>query len=348
MTHPRSHALAAAAATLLIILVGPASVQAQQRYSDVVVLTNGDRITGEIKGLSRGRLSFDVKPVGVISINWAYVAELTSALLFEVETNTGERMLGTLSRVGRGKLTVATLGGPVAFDLPTVVEIAPIGRSFFKRLDGSISLGGSYTQASGVAQLTFALDVKARRPSFEWRVNVDDYVTLETEGGTSERFSGSVGYSRDITGRWAVFGGGQIERNPDLGFDFRATVGGGMERTLLRSNRSSMVIGAGLAGSQEVPLDAPGETLVQGLFTFRHSYFTYTTPKTSLDTTFNAYPILNQWGRWRVEANTSLSREIVKNFSVAVSLYESFDNRPPSAEASRNDAGATLSIAFTF
>ena len=38
----------------------------------------------------------------------------------------------------------------------------------------------------------------------------------------------------------------------------------------------------------------------------------------------------------------------MKNFTVALGFYESFDNRPPSAEANKNDAGATLSVGFTF
>ena len=145
---------------------------------------------------------------------------------------------------------------------------------------------------------------------FEWRVSVDDYVTFESDGATSERFTASVGYSRDLTGRWAIFTGGQVERNPDLGFDFRGTLGGGLERTLLRSNRSSMVIGAGLGASREAPVDGDSQTLLPGVLTFRHSYFAYSTPKTSLDTTVTVLPILNQSGRWRVEANTSVSREM--------------------------------------
>ncbi len=95
-------------------------------------------------------------------------------------------------------------------------------------------------------------------------------------------------------------------------------------------------------------MDADSQTLLPGFLTFRHSYFTYSTPKTSLDSTFTALPILNQIGRWRIEANTSVSREIVKNFTVALTLYESYDNQPPSAGASKNDAGATLSVGFTF
>lgn len=337
-----------AAGLFLLSILAPTPARAQPR-PDGVVLTNGDRLKGEIKVLSRGRLSFDVPATGVVSIKWDHVRELTSDSLFQVETNDGGRALGSLEAPGPGKLVVVAWSGRSSFDLVSVVGIVPIRRTFLQRLDGSINFGGGYTQSSGVAQLSFAFSVTARRPAFEWRISADDYVTFESDGETSQRLSASIGYSRDLRRRfWAVFGGGQVERNEDLGFKVRGTVGGGLERTLQRSNRSSLVVGAGLGLSREVPVDADSDTLIPGLLTLRHSFYTYTTPKTSLETTFTAFPILNQSGRWRLEANTSLSREIFKDFSVAFTFYESFDNRPPSEDASRNDAGVSLSIGFTF
>jgi len=337
-----------AAAALVLSVLAPTPARAQPR-PDGVVLTNGDRLKGEIKFLSRGRLSFDVPATGVVSIKWDHVRELTSDSLFEVETNDGNRALGSLEAAGSGRLVVVAWSGRSSFDLVSVVGIVPIRRTFLERLDGSINFGGGYTQSSGVAQLSFAFSVTARRPAFEWRISADDYVTFESDGETSHRLSASIGYSRDLRRRfWAVFGGGQVERNEDLGFKVRGTVGGGLERTLHRSNRSSLVVGAGLGVSREVPVDAESDTLMPGLLTFRHAFYTYSTPKTSLETTFTAFPILNQWGRWRLEANSSVSREIFKDFSVAVTFYESFDNRPPSEDASRNDAGVSLSIGFTF
>jgi len=342
MNRPR---LAAFSAVLLFLV--PAALSAQAR-PDTVVVNNGDRLKGEIKGLSRGQLSFDSKATGVVNIKWDHVAELTSETLFEVETSDGAEVVGILPAADRGKLAVATWSGVRAFDLAAVVRIAPIRTSFLKRLDGSINLGGGYTQSSGIAQLSFAFSVTARRPAFEWRVAADDYVTFESDGETSQRFTGTARYSRDLKGRWAAFLAGQVEQNQDLGFKVRSTAGAGLERTLHRSNRSSLVVGAGLAAAREVPLEGEADTLLPALLTFRHAFYTYDTPKTSLESMFTAYPILNQSGRWRLEANSSVSREIFKDFSVAFTFYESFDNRPPSEDASRNDFGASISIGYQF
>ena len=316
----------------------PAPIPAKR---DILVLAYGDRLRGEIKALSRGRLSFDVKAAGVISVKWDYVAELTSVSIFLVETNEGAQVVGTLPPAGPGKLAVATAATRWDFDLGSVVSIVPIRRSFLQRLDGSINLGGSYTQSSGVAQLSVHLQRESpaagvrvadqRRGLPDLRERRRDERAVQGRPGLLARRHRALGGVR----------GGQVERNPDLGFDFRGTSAAGLERTLLRSNRSFLSVRRGPGG---VPRGAGGRRQRDPparAATLRHSFYTYDTPKTSVETTFTALPILNQSGRWRMEANASVSREVFKDFSVAVTFYESYDNRPPSAEANKNDAGAT-------
>ncbi len=337
-----------AGATAVLLSIGIAAPARGQGKTDVVVLNNGDRLTGEIKGLSRGRLSFDADSTGVVSIKWDRVVALTTNGLVDVETDTGERLLGSLTPGTAGTVVVTRIGAPRTLPIGTVVGLAPIGRSFWKRLDGSIDVGGSYTQSSGIAQLSFNLLTTARRPTFEWRLTFDDYLTFQSDGAATEQLAGSVTYARYMSRRWAVFTLAQIERNPDLGFDLRGTLGGGVERTLVQSNRSELVAGAGLGGSRERAVGGETDSQLPAMLSVRGSLFIYNTPKTTLDGQFTAYPILNQAGRWRLRADASLKREIFKDFSVAFSFYESFDNRPPSTEASRNDVGATLSLAYVF
>jgi hypothetical protein len=65
--------------------------------SDVIVMHNGDRFTGEIKGLDSGVLyvSFDYID-GTSSIQWSKVRNLESKQLFVVKTEDGSVISGTL------------------------------------------------------------------------------------------------------------------------------------------------------------------------------------------------------------------------------------------------------------
>src|SRR5215831_13705780 len=65
--------------------------------TDVMVMTNGDRLTCEVKGLDAGVLyvSFDYID-GTASVNWTKVASLESEQLFVVKTEGGEVYTGKL------------------------------------------------------------------------------------------------------------------------------------------------------------------------------------------------------------------------------------------------------------
>ncbi len=343
------HFLAAGVAIVLLSVGAATPARAQSSKTDVIVLNNGDRLTGEIKSLSKGKLSLDMDSTGVVSIKWDRVVSVTTKSLFNVETVGGELILGTVTPGEKGKLIVTQPGVAAReFDIQSIVGLTPIKRSFFGRLDGSIDLGGSYTQSSGVAQLYMNFWATARRTTFEWRAAFDDYVTFKSDGATSEQLAGSLAYVHYVSGRWSIFGQGQVERNPDLGFDIRGTLVGGVERTLLRSNRQEAVVGLGLGASREKPVEGETDTQLPALLAIRHSLFIYDFPKTTLDSRFAAYPILNQSGRWRLKADGTIKREILKDFTVALTVYESFDSRPASADARRNDIGSTVSIGYTF
>jgi hypothetical protein len=65
--------------------------------TDVMVMTNGDRLTCEVKGLDAGVLyvSFDYID-GTASVNWSKVARLESNQLFVVKTEGGAVYTGIL------------------------------------------------------------------------------------------------------------------------------------------------------------------------------------------------------------------------------------------------------------
>ena len=52
-----------------------------------------------------------------------------------------------------------------------------------------------------------------------------------------------------------------------------------------------------------------------------------------------SYPSLTEWGRQRVQLNSSLKREIVKDFFVGLNVFDSYDSAPPNPDAAHNDIG---------
>jgi hypothetical protein len=141
---------------------------------------------------------------------------------------------------------------------------------------------------------------------------------------------------------------GGFMRNEELGYDARTTVSAGMGHFLVHSNRAIFALGGGLSTSREVPVDGDSTQELEALMVVRQSYFTYDTPKTNISTSFYLYPSLSQWGRARVELNSQLNREIVKDFTVGFTIYDSYDSNPPTEGARKNDVGLSLTIGWPF
>jgi hypothetical protein len=52
--------------------------------TDVIMMRNGDRMTGEVKQLSRGQLKLETDDAGTIYIEWDKIVGIKTALNYEV------------------------------------------------------------------------------------------------------------------------------------------------------------------------------------------------------------------------------------------------------------------------
>src|ERR1700760_1438143 len=83
----------------LLLICALLAVPAFARDStDVIVMKNGDHLTGEIKGLNAGILYISMKYIlGTSSVQWSNVERLESKQLFLVKTADGSVYSGTLN-----------------------------------------------------------------------------------------------------------------------------------------------------------------------------------------------------------------------------------------------------------
>src|SRR5215510_15475307 len=100
-------------ATIALVCSLRAVVWAQGRI-DVVTLANGDRITGEVVRLDRGRLEFKTDDAGTLYLEWEKLVSVVAARVVEVVTTNGSRFLGTLGPAGDRAIGVVGADGGVA------------------------------------------------------------------------------------------------------------------------------------------------------------------------------------------------------------------------------------------
>jgi hypothetical protein len=334
-----------AALVLLTVVSGTAHAQ----KTDIVKLPNGDRITGEVSSLDRGQLKFKTDDAGTLYLEWDKVTSLEAARQFEVTTSDGLRYFGSLEGGAPRVLVVREATGVVSLPTAEVTVITPIGASFWNKLDGSFDLGFSYTRSSRIAQLTINSTTVYRRPAFEVRVTGSGTVTQdENDGSRDDRGTVQTSYLRYRGHRLLIGAGAGFESNRSLGLILRSQGAFVAGARLVNTNRAQLALGAGVSVNDEQNVDADPTQNVEGLFTFRTSYYTYDRPRTNLDIGFQYYPSLSDWGRQRIQLDASAKREVLKDFFISLNLFDSYDSRPPTSSVNTNDIGVVLSFGWSY
>jgi hypothetical protein len=123
-------------------------------------MKNGDRLTCQIKGLDAGVLyvSFDYID-GTTSVQWSKVARLESDQLFIVNTEDGSVYTGSLhtpeTPVGQ-PIRIQVFETPeekeVVLENPQVVGIVETSESLWRRFNGEVSFGTTYSKGNQAAQ----------------------------------------------------------------------------------------------------------------------------------------------------------------------------------------------------
>ncbi|HTY42090.1 MAG TPA: DUF481 domain-containing protein [Thermoanaerobaculia bacterium] len=333
------------AGLLSLFLAAPARAQ----KTDVIVLFNGDRVTCEIRSYSSGRLSVKTDIASDINVKWNKIVSITSDKDFEIETTDGFTHYGHLTPSSPpGKLAVVSDAGTDVLSFMDVVRISPMYESFWRRWQGSLDLGFNYTQANDFVQFTFSGSTDFRRPTFELAVSLSVFFTSQSDVPSNQRASFLTQYEKYLPDRWLVIGFGGVDRNVQLGLDWRYSLGAAYGRELVSTNQTRLVTGAGLVGMHEEPVSGDSTNDLAAIVAAQFSHFTYDFPKVTIGASLSVIPYLTQGGRVRVNFNGSVKREIARDFYLTLSIFDDFDNRDPSTGQAKNDWGPVLSIGYSF
>jgi hypothetical protein len=302
-----------------------------------------------VVAVERGRLEFKTDDAGTLYLEWDKLATLVTTRFVEVVTTDGRRFLGSLQSSPDRSITVAATDGNVTLAMIEVAMIRTIGPSFWAKLDGSIDVGYSFTRSSGVSQLNVNTDTVYAKPASRTRLRASATLTQkEDDPGRDDRATVEASYLRYPWQQWFVSGAGRFESNESVGIKLRSQIAGAVGPRLVNTNRAQLMIGGGLVFNDEQGVDVERTQNFEGLVVFSTSYYTYDRPKTNLDLTVQYYPSLSNIGRHRLQLDSSMKRELLKDFFVSLNIFDTFDSRPPDATADRNDVGVVASIGWTY
>lgn len=336
---------------LLIALWPPAAALAAPK-TDIVVLLNGDKLTGEVKGLSHGQLNFKTDAAGTLSIEWAHIASVQSNQVLQVELSSGLRYLGRAypgAEAGKLRVGVESEGKGRELGIADVVRIDPIDQgNLMQRLDGYVTAGYDYTKANRLQQFTFSGGLSLRNERALWSVDGATTMTSQEAVEDTGRYDVTGLHRHFLPNRRFWQGFATLEGNDELGLDLRSMIGGAYGSFLVQDSRQEWAAYAGLAATREnFDMQDSADSLELVLGT-GYSFFRYEDPEASLDARLNVLPSLTESGRVRSEARLRSRYEIVEDLFFEVSLYGSYDSDADDETNSTTDYGITTSLGYSF
>jgi hypothetical protein len=331
-----------------LIIVINFSLYAQK--TDLVILNNGDRITGEIEYLKVGILNFSTDDMGTINIEWNKIKSISTKNLYEIEVQDGRVYYGSIEPyVKEGMITVKGVTLRYNLFMKYLVRINQIHESFWDILNGYIKFGFSFTKASQVGQMSIGGNAKYRTEISLSEITLNSVITTTEDEQSSRKEDLSFNYQHNLEDTW--FGAGLIslEENTELGIKLRTSAGGGIGNNFIQSGNQWLYIVGGLMVNRERKTDESEPIFnLEGLINAQYQLFKYDHPKMNLLTYINLLPSLSDFGRVRFNYNAQLSWEIFIDFYWDLTFYYEHDNKPQSENVSQSDYHIDTSIKFEF
>jgi len=319
--------------------------------TDVVYMKNGDKITCEIKSLEKGQLT--VKPDYTdsnIVLDWEKVDHIESKQDFVVTDPEGTVYSGSIEHNEKSKDLTVTGNKTTQLPNNSVIQIEQLGESFWKRLRGNIDLGLSFAKSNDQKNISIqgGLYYQSREHLFSLNSN-SQFTSQQATNDTNETNVKSALYKQLRSSNWYYGGIANFLSSSAQEIDLRSTIGGGLAKRIIFTNRTNLNAVGGLAYTLEQV--APGATSTARTkaldSSFAIQYSTFRFDSTTFDTAFWLYPSLTSPGRVRFTFNQDVYYKFLGDFYIRMSFYDNYDNQPV-VGAPPNNLGGSTTVGWSF
>jgi len=324
--------------------------------TDIVIMKNGDHLTGEVKGLSGGVLYVNMSYIlGTSSLDWSKVARIESKQLFIIKTQDGSVYKGTLNTAeaeGGRPVRIEVIeesDKEVTIDRGRIVEMGETSDKFWQRFNGEVGFGTTYSKGNETVTYTLSSDVEYLRP--RWSASTAFSSNLSTSAGVTASTRNEITpAARHLLpwNNWYYGGLADFLQSSVQGIQLQTSVGAGIGRYLKNSNRATISVLGGFAwqNTQYNQNTLSGtQNLAAAMIASEVKLFKFN--KTNLDFAGVLFPVLSQPGRIKANLNTSYYIKITGDLSWNISFYGNWDSQPPPHFVGA-DYGTSSGLSWTF
>jgi hypothetical protein len=354
---------------------------AQPAPPDLVVFTNGERLTGQLQTADSSGITFNSAMAGVVKASWANVAELHSSKHFAVldsriklNRRDAEKLVprGTVSVDAKDKaVVVATAEGPRTIpiaDASNFIDPSAFDKTvvhpprFYQGFGGTATLGASLVRATqDSTTYNGALNLIQTSPGVAWlpprnRTSVN---FMQSYGTVSQANTPTVETNilhadteRDeyFSQRMYVFVSGAFDHNYASSLELQQAYGGGIGITVIKTPRQELDFKGNVQYEKQSffttaanPTLEPSQNIIGSLFS--DTYVRHLTKTILLNEFSSISPAWNVSKDYSAHANMNLIFPIYHGLAFNVGAVDDYLNNAP-VGSKRNSVQFTTGVTY--
>lgn len=356
---------------LWLVVVGVPVLDGQAKPdADVLLFTDGERLTGHFVKSSGSSLTFQSDALGEITVDWSKVKELqSSASVAVIPKGVRLRKRADAASIPQGTLSVQDQQVHLAAEPPKSMPVADAGLiidqaafqnalthqpGFFEAWKGTVTLGAAVVNATQDNEsFTGAVSLLRAIPTENWleprnrtSLNLSAAYGEVTQPSTptikTSIFHGDAERDQYFSPRLYVFGQGAFDHNFSQGLDLQQTYSGGMGITVIQRANETLDLKASVSYVRQQFSGAPDLDLIGSIFA---EAFNRKFKHLMLDQHLTLIPTWNNTNAASAAFNALLSMPVYKRLNASAGFIDSYLNNPPPAFR-KNSVQVTFGLTY--
>jgi len=337
----------------LPLLVCPCST-AQAKRKDMIIMNNGDHLTGKIKRLEHGLLYVETDYVSNnIGLDWNQVQSVESTATYKIVLNNGRRLEGKIEKISgekaeTGDFLIREATEEVQVPSAVVASIEFKKPTFWRQLQGGIDFGYSYSSGNGQSALNADTSAAYKTPGWEVATSFDSTFSGQSGASKTNREDVQTTVTKFLNRNSFVGALSDFLHSSQQDLDLRTILGGGYGRYLKRTTSSEVywIGGVVYAGeSFNTAAGKPSNQNMEAVVGLQYNFIRFNFG--GFNSQLQAFPGLTDTGRIRLKTNNTLTIKLRNNFYTSFTFWDNFDSQPPPT-ARKNELGISSGIGWSF
>lgn len=344
-------------------LLAVAALSVAPARADQILLSNGDRLTGEVVQSDEEKLVLKTEFLGDVEIQWAAITEIESAQKLYVTAGDGQVLVGAVTTTGSNLEVKTAESGPVSLQKASISSVrneeqqdaylAEIERlrnpGLLDFWSGAIDAGLSLTRGNAETS-TYTTAINVQRKTQRDKITIYEtslFARNDTTGEsvtTANAIRGGSRYDVNLSEKLFTYGFVDLEFDQFQNLDLRNVLGGGFGWHLVNTERTTFdVFGGGTFMQEFFDNDI---TRRSAEITLGEEYRLQVSDATLFTERLVFYPNMSETGEYRIQFDSTLSTKLSNWLAWQITFSDRFITNPVMAK--KNDILLSTGVRFAF